>query len=138
MCFSVTGHSGQNHKMAVLSLKINFFLSRFGFLVQFYSYSELGLKKYSHDQELLICGDNLKFKPTVHCVGLCFEIQNPSPPFNPRFPDHLRIKKFLFFKNWKTDLSNVDSFQNRSSFRFLFFDLKVFEKRIIFFLKKDK
>jgi hypothetical protein len=39
MCFSVAGHSGQNHKKADLSLKINFFQnfqSRFGLLVQIY------------------------------------------------------------------------------------------------------
>jgi hypothetical protein len=63
MGFSVADHSGQNHKMADLSLKINFFQifrSRFGFLMQFYLYPELGLTKYAQDQELLIFGDFLK------------------------------------------------------------------------------
>jgi hypothetical protein len=61
MGFSVADHSGQNHKKADLSLKINFFQifrSKFGFLVQFYP--ELGLTKYAQDQELLIFGDFLK------------------------------------------------------------------------------
>jgi hypothetical protein len=47
MSFIVTGHSGQNHKKADLSLKIDFFQSfrsRFGFLVQFYPYPELEIK----------------------------------------------------------------------------------------------
>jgi hypothetical protein len=50
MRFSVAGHSGQNHKKADLSLKMNFFQifrSRFVVLVQFYPYSELEVKKYA-------------------------------------------------------------------------------------------
>jgi hypothetical protein len=64
MCFSMVGHSGQNHKMADLSLKINFFQffrSRFGFFVQFYLYPELEIKKYAQGQELLIFGVFLKY-----------------------------------------------------------------------------
>ena len=56
--FSVVGQSGQNNKKADLSLKMNFFQnfrSRFGFLMQFYHYPELGLTKYAHDKELLGC-----------------------------------------------------------------------------------
>jgi hypothetical protein len=63
MGFSVAEHSGQNHKKDDLSLKINFFQifrSKFGFLMQFYLYPELGLTKYAQDQELLIFGDFLK------------------------------------------------------------------------------
>ena len=59
MCFSVAGHGGQYHNKADLSPKKNFFsnfLYRFGFLVQFYPYPQLGLKKYAQDQELLIFG----------------------------------------------------------------------------------
>jgi hypothetical protein len=59
MGFRVTDHSGQNHKTADLSLKMNFFQfsrSRFGFLVQFYPYPELEIKKYAQGQELLIFG----------------------------------------------------------------------------------
>jgi hypothetical protein len=66
--FSVAGHSGQNHKNADLSLKMNFFQifrSRFGFLVQFYPYPELEIKKYAQDQELLIFAVFLKNWPIV-------------------------------------------------------------------------
>ena len=76
MCFSVAGDSGQNHKTADLSLKINFFQifrSIFGFLVKFYPYPEI--KKYAEGQELLIFAVFLKNCPTValdgkkvHCV----------------------------------------------------------------------
>jgi hypothetical protein len=65
MGLRVTGHSGQNHKKADLSLKINFFQffrSRFGNLMQF---SELEIKKYAQGQELLIFGVFLKNWPTV-------------------------------------------------------------------------
>jgi hypothetical protein len=68
MCFSVAGHSGQNHKKADLSLKINFFQnfrSRLEFLVQFYPYLELELKKYAQGQELLIIG--VFFEKLSHC-----------------------------------------------------------------------
>ena len=68
MCFYVIGHSGQNHKKADLSLKINFFQifrSRFGYLVQFYPYPELEIKKYAQGQELLIFAVFLKNWPTV-------------------------------------------------------------------------
>jgi hypothetical protein len=73
MCFSVFGQSqsSQNHKKADLSLKINFFQnfrSRFGFLVQFYPYPELELKKYAQGQELLIFGVFLKNLPAVICI----------------------------------------------------------------------
>ena len=67
LCFSVAGHSGQNHKKADMSLKINFFQifrSRFGFLMQFYHYP-WDWQITSHDQELLIFGDFLKIQPTV-------------------------------------------------------------------------
>jgi hypothetical protein len=74
MCFSMVGHSGQNHKKADLSLKINFFQffrSRFGFLVQFYLYAELEIKKYAQGQELLIFG--VFFEILAHCaVGQIF------------------------------------------------------------------
>jgi hypothetical protein len=68
MCFSVAGHSGQNHKKADLGLKMNFFQifrSRFGFLVLFYPYPELEIKKYAQCQELLIFAVFLKNWPTV-------------------------------------------------------------------------
>ena len=68
ICFSVVGQSGQNHKKADLSLKMNFFQifrSRFGFLVQFYPYPELEIKKYAQGQELLIFAVFLKNWPTV-------------------------------------------------------------------------
>ena len=57
MGFGVASQSGQNHKKTVLSLKINFFQifrSRFGFLVRFYLYPELKIKKYAQGQELFI------------------------------------------------------------------------------------
>jgi hypothetical protein len=68
MSFRVAGQSGQNHKKADLSLKINFFQnfrSRFGFLAQFYPYPQLEIKKYAQGQELLIFGVFLKHLPTV-------------------------------------------------------------------------
>jgi hypothetical protein len=68
MGFSVAGHSCQNHKKADLSLKMDFFQifrSRFGFLVQFYPYPELEVKKYAQGQELLIFAVFLKNWPTV-------------------------------------------------------------------------
>jgi hypothetical protein len=68
MCLSVADHSGQNHKKADLSLKINFFQNFrpiFGFFVQFYPYPELEIKKYAQCQELLIFGVFLKNLPTV-------------------------------------------------------------------------
>jgi hypothetical protein len=71
MCFSVVGHSVQNHKKADLSLKINFFQffrSRFGFFVQFYLYPELEIKKYAQGQELLIFGVFLKYTSPL-CSG---------------------------------------------------------------------
>jgi hypothetical protein len=64
---------GQNRKKADLSLKISFFQffrSRFGFLVQFYPYPELEIKKYAHGQELLIFGVFLRNWPTVDSLGL--------------------------------------------------------------------
>jgi hypothetical protein len=69
MGFRVTGHSGKNHKKNDLSLKINFFQffrSRFGFLVQFYPYPELEIKKYAQCQELLIFG--VFFEKLAHCA----------------------------------------------------------------------
>ena len=79
MCFSVAGHSGQNHKKADLSLKMNFFenfRSRFGFLVQFYFYPELEIKKNAQCQELLIFAVFLKNWPTVHplCARMSADI----------------------------------------------------------------
>jgi hypothetical protein len=68
MGFSLAGHSGQNHKKADLSLKMNFFQifrSRLGFLVQFYPLSELEIKKYAQCKELLIFVVFLKNWPTV-------------------------------------------------------------------------
>jgi hypothetical protein len=68
MGFGVASQSGQNHKKTDLSLKINFFQnfrSRFGFLVQFYLFPELEIKKYAQGQELLIFGVFLKNWPTV-------------------------------------------------------------------------
>ena len=65
MCFSVDNHSGQKHNRADLSLKKNFFQnfrSKFGFLVQFYSYPELEVKKYAQGQELLFFGEEKKIK----------------------------------------------------------------------------
>jgi hypothetical protein len=49
----------ESHENHDLSLKVNFFQifrSRFGFLVQFYPYPELEVKKYAQGQELLIFG----------------------------------------------------------------------------------
>ena len=69
MGFGVASQSGQNHEKADLSLKINFFQifrSRFGFLVQFYPYPELEIKKYAQCQELLIFAVFLKNWPTVY------------------------------------------------------------------------
>jgi hypothetical protein len=66
MGFSVTGNSGQNHKKADLSLKINLFQifrSRFGLLVQFYPILEI--KKYAQGQELLIFVSF--FEKLAHC-----------------------------------------------------------------------
>jgi hypothetical protein len=66
MCLSVVGQSGQNHKKAHLSLKIIFFQifqSRFRFLVQFFSYPELEIKKYAQGHELLIFGAFFFEKP---------------------------------------------------------------------------
>jgi hypothetical protein len=80
MGFSVLGHSGQNHKMVDLSLKINFlqiFRSKFGFLVQFYPYPELE-KKYVQGQELLIFGVFLKNWPTVRRSCRTFKNQHTN------------------------------------------------------------
>jgi hypothetical protein len=73
MCFCVTGNSGQNNKMADLSLKINFFQffrSRFEFLMQFYPNPELEIKKYAQGQELLIF--RVFFEKLAHCA--CIQI----------------------------------------------------------------
>jgi hypothetical protein len=86
MYFIVIGHCGQNHKKADLSLKINFFqnfLSRFGFLVQYYLYPKLGLKKYAQGQELLIFRDLLK--NLAHCVpGTKYDKNEPPRNLNPK------------------------------------------------------
>jgi hypothetical protein len=89
--FSVVGQSGRNQKKADLSLKINFFQifrSRFGFLVQFYPYPELEIKKYAQGQELLIFGVFLKNWPTVSGV-------TGRPVFSTRY-----FLCFLFFLGW--------------------------------------
>ena len=88
MGFSVTGNSGQNHKKADLSLKINFFQifrSRFGFLVQFYPHPELEIKKYAQGQELLFFAVFLKNWPTVHAISCLndqlarsYKLQDPA------------------------------------------------------------
>jgi hypothetical protein len=69
MGFSVAGHSGQNHKKADLSLNKNFFenfQSRFGFLVQFYPYPELEIKKYAQGARITNFWSFLKNWPTGH------------------------------------------------------------------------
>jgi hypothetical protein len=69
MGFSVAGHSGQNHTKADLSLNKNFFenfQSRFGFLVQFYPYPELEIKKYAQGARIINFWSFLKNWPTGH------------------------------------------------------------------------
>jgi hypothetical protein len=94
MCFSVIGHCGLKNKKADLSLKINFFQffrSRFGFLVQFYPYPELEIKKYAQGQELLIFAVFLKNWPTVSCLKKRDTHQSKA---------HVKFSRFVLFLNF--------------------------------------
>ena len=78
--FSVVGDSGQNHKKADLSLKINFFQifrSRFGFIVQFYPYPELEIKTVCKGSRIINFWSF--FEKLAHCV--------PPPPRGHRYPN---------------------------------------------------
>jgi hypothetical protein len=115
MCFIVAGHSGQKHKKADLSLKINFsriFRSRFGFLVQFYP--ELEIKKYAQGQGIInFCS---LFEKPAHCATVRPKFLIFSPRwvniFSQKFPNFIRFGYFVV-KNFVENLKGKKLGQQR-------------------------